>query len=191
MEMSREYVQQEIDTNALLERAAEGDQASFRQLYDALAPRILAFLMHMLADRHLAEDVLQETMIQSWRKASDFDADKSKASTWITAIARNRAIDLLRKTGRFRQVIEDSDYQIGEALYPNSSATDSIESSQTSGRLAHCLDELGEDTVACIRLAYINGFSFSEIAVVRQDSVNTIKSWIRRGLEKLGRCMQR
>ncbi len=182
----------EADTDLLLEKAATGDQRSFRLLYDMVAPRILAFLMQMLSDRHLAEDVLQETMIQSWRKADQFDASKARATTWITAIARNRALDLLRKTGRFNQVIKDSDYQISQTLYPaDSESTAAMESSVTSGRLSHCLGELSEDTVACIHLAYVNGFSFREIADYRNDSINTIKSWVRRGLEKLGECMQR
>lgn len=179
------------DTNQLLKKAGKGDQASFQQLYDALAPRVLAFLMQMLGDRHLAEDVLQDTMIQSWRKADQFDASKAKASTWIIAIARNRALDLLRKTGRFKQVMDERNYQIVDALYDSDSdASEHMESKRTRGRLNHCMDELGDDTVTCIRLAYINGFSFSEIADYRKNSINTVKSWVRRGLEKLGRCMQ-
>ena len=181
----------ETDTNLLLQQSAQGDQQSFRLLYDSLSPKILAFLMKMLSDRHLAEDVLQETMIQSWRKAAQFDASKAKASTWIIAIARNRALDYLRKNNRFKQIIEENDYQIGEALYGDDGDTDSVMSARTSGQLTQCMDTLGSDPAACIRLAYINGFSFGEIAQVRDNSINSIKSWVRRGLEKLSECMQK
>lgn len=179
------------DINLLMKQTAEGNQASFRLLYDRLAPVILAVLMKMLADRHLAEDILQETMMQTWRKAVTFDASKASASTWIITIARNRALDLLRKRGRFVQIVEDSDYQIKQTLHPDhGSIKADLVSATTHSRLNRCLDKLNVDPAACIRLAYVNGFSFGEIASFRDNSINSVKSWVRRGLEKLGECMQ-
>lgn len=182
----------QTDPNRLLQQAAKGDQQSFKLLYDSLAPSILAFLMKMLNDRHMAEDVLQEAMIQSWRKAAQFDATKAKASTWIISIARNRALDLLRKTGRFNRAVTESDFQISQVLYAEAGEADkAVESKRTRGRLRHCFGELSEDSAACIRLAYVNGFTFSEIADYRDHSINTVKSWVRRGLALLSECMQR
>ena len=174
-----------------MQKSAEGDQVSFRLLYDRLSPGILAVLMNMLSDRHLAEDILQETMIQTWRKAVTFDASKASASTWVMTIARNRALDLLRKRGRFVRVVEDSDYQIKQTLHPeHGTVTSDLVSSKTSSRLNHCLDNLNVDPATCIRLAYVNGYSFGEIANFRDNSINSVKSWVRRGLVKLGECMQ-
>lgn len=179
------------EMNILLEKTAQGDQQSFKQLYDQLAPKILAFLMKMLADRHIAEDVLQETMLHAWRKAPQFDSNKALASTWIIAIARNRALDQLRKSGRREQVLNQNDYQIGHLLHQEGKTTDPEPmGKEQQGKLKQCLDKLGSDPAACIHLAYINGFSLGEIAVYREHSINTVKSWVRRGLVRLKECMQ-
>lgn len=182
----------ETDINTLLEKTAKGDQASFKLLYDRVAPKLMAFLMQMLADRHIAEDVLQETMLQTWHKSSQFDPNKAKATTWITAIARNRALDFLRKSSRYDQVIEDDYFKICQLLYTDKGDTSSKTiGTRTQHQLGSCIEELNNDPADCIRLAYINGFSFSEIAKFRENSINTVKSWVRRGLENLSECMQR
>ncbi len=182
----------EADLDTLLRQTAAGDQKSFRRLYDLISPKVLAFLMQMLGDRHFAEDALQDAMVQVWRNASSYDESKAQASTWIVGIARNRALDQLRKTGRFREVLRDGEYSIGHALYrENSDTAPEPVSDMTSGRLAHCMEELGDDPAACIQLAYVNGFTFQEIATSRMQSIGTVKSWVRRGLQKLKECMQR
>lgn len=179
------------DLDSLLEQTAGGDQQAFKLVYDDIAPKVLAFLMKMLKDRHSAEDVLQEAMVQVWRKAAEYDASKAKASTWIIAIARHRALDLLRKNNRFSQLVRDDQHQISEVLYPEeiTAGSDTL-SSLTNSRLGYCLGKLGLDPMACIQLAYINGLSLREIAHTRQQSINTVKSWVRRGLKKLAECMQ-
>lgn len=180
------------DFDTLLEQTAKGDQQAFRLIYDHLAPKVLGVLMQMLNDRHAAEDVLQEAMVQVWRKAADFDAGKAQASTWVIAIARHRALDLLRKNNRFNRLVKEDQQQINDVLYPVAPAAgaDTL-SSLTSSRLGYCLGKLGLGPMTCIQLAYVNGLSLGEIALSRQQSVNTVKSWVRRGLKKLAECMQR
>ncbi|MBL4826775.1 MAG: RNA polymerase sigma factor [Spongiibacteraceae bacterium] len=150
------------------------------------------FLLRMLGDRHLAEDILQDAMVQAWRKASEFDAAKAKASTWIITIARNKALDQLRKTGRFNRLVTEDEYQIGNTLHQTGANTtlDAL-SSKTAGRLSECMNEITADSAACIQLAYIKGFSYSEIAKIKDKSISTVKSWVSRGLSKLKVCMQR
>jgi RNA polymerase sigma-70 factor (ECF subfamily) len=182
----------EIDLDTLLRQTARGDQTAFKALYDQVSPRVLAFLLQMLGDRHFAEDALQDAMVQVWHNASTFDPGRARASTWIVGIARNRALDQLRKTGRFREVLRDGEYSIGQALYrDDNDAPEQPLSELTSGRLAHCMEELGDNPAASIRLAYVNGMTFQEIATAQAQSIGTVKSWVRRGLQKLRECMQR
>ncbi|WP_372798427.1 RNA polymerase sigma factor [Litorivivens sp.] len=182
----------ETDLEKLLKQTAAGNQQSFKALYELISPKVLAFLTHMLGDRHFAEDALQDAMVQVWNNASTYDESKAKASTWIVGIARNRALDQLRKSGRLKEVLRDGEYSIGEALYrKNTDASDEPVSDVTSGRLVLCMDELGDDPAACIKLAYMNGFTFQEIATAQMQSIGTVKSWVRRGLQKLRECMHR
>lgn len=182
----------EAELDRLLKETSFGNQASFRKLYDMVSPKVLAFLMQMLGDRHFAEDALQDAMVQVWRNAAKYDESKAKASTWIVGIARNRALDQLRKTGRFKEVLRDDKFNIGNVLH-RENADDASEplSDLTSGRLMHCMGELGDNPADCIQLAYVSGFTFQEIAMSQQQSISIVKSWVRRGLQKLRECMQR
>ena len=180
------------DPDALLKEAAEGNQEAFRALYDILSPRLMAFLLAMVRDRHIAEDILQEAMVSTWNHRADFDAHKASAATWIISIARHRALDHLRKHRRYEDVIHDDAGKIEQTLYDaNGDRPDDIQSRRTEHRLSDCMEEIGSDPAACIRLAYFQGFSFREIATLRDNSINTVKSWVRRGLASLRECLQR
>ena len=87
------------EDSTLLRRVATGDRAAFRALYDRHADRIFRFAMTIVRRAHLAEEVLQETMVVVWRQAGKFKG-ASKVSTWILGIARNLAFNLLRKEAR-------------------------------------------------------------------------------------------
>src|SRR5690349_20928482 len=81
---------------ALLARVAEGDEAAFRALYDATSARVLGLALRILRDRAAAEEALVDVFAQVWRQARRYDATKSCVATWITTLARTRAIDLAR-----------------------------------------------------------------------------------------------
>ncbi|MEL7185819.1 MAG: sigma-70 family RNA polymerase sigma factor [Pseudomonadota bacterium] len=177
--------------DALMLRAADGDSVAFRQFYDLTAPDILAFLLKMLPDRHAAEDVLQESMVVAWNRAGEFDPKLAAAKTWITTIARRRALDVIRRRARRNEVLRDDANSIREVFGNEGSADNDTESNATAARLAHCFDEIGADSATCIQFAYLHGLTFSEIAVQVDRSLGTIKSWVRRGLQKLKACMER
>ena len=177
---------------SLLIRTADGDQSAFQSLYDLVAPQVLGFLRRLLRDRQLAEDVLQDAMVQTWHSAKDFNPERAKATTWITAIARNKALDLIRSRSRFEEVIVDDKHDIQLVLgYDRLAEHSNSESSKTSKRLVACFDEVGQDSAASIQLAYLDGCTFSEVASALDRSVGTVKSWVRRGLIKLRECMSR
>ncbi|HEY5624438.1 MAG TPA: sigma-70 family RNA polymerase sigma factor [Gammaproteobacteria bacterium] len=179
------------DLDDLLIRSGSGDEAAFRRFYDQTSPAILAFLLRMLPDRFHAEDVLQDTMVVAWNKAREFDPELAGARTWITTIARRRALDVLRSGTRQREIIKGGADDIRSVLSLDDDGSPSLpESSVTANRLAHCFGELSAESAACIRFAYLHGLTFSEIAEQIDRSLNSVKSWVRRGLAKLKACMQ-
>ena len=87
--------------------ASRQDRAAFATLFRHYAPRVKAFLMRGGADAESAQEIAQEAMIMVWRKAASFDRSRASAATWIYTIARNKRIDLLRRTGRPAIEVED------------------------------------------------------------------------------------
>ncbi len=178
----------ELDT--LMLRAGARDEAAFRHFYELTAPALLSFLLRMLKDRFHAEDVLQDTMVIAWNKASEFDPALASAKTWITTIARRRALDLLRSRKRRDTVLHDDAEGIRDVFGLNQTLSAAApESNVTVRRLAVCFDRLNQDAAACIRLAYLDGLTFAEIAASVDRSLGTVKSWVRRGMAKLQECM--
>ena len=182
----------EPDLDKLLSRTASGDQAAFRALYDAAAPRLLAVARRLLHDHHRAEDALQQTMIAAWNNAADFDAGRGRASTWLIAIVRNRAIDMLRSEDRQQTALTDERHQVAGVLGQDA-ATKPREplSATVARRLGHCFEEIGAQPATSIRLAYLDGLTFSEIATRLKSPLGTVKSWVRRGLKQLKECVER
>lgn len=180
------------ELDELMLQAGRGDEAAFRRFYDLSAPSILAFLLRMLPDRFHAEDVLQESMVTAWNRAADFDPKRAAAKTWITTIARRRALDILRSRRTRADALDSGASDVRQVLgLEESTSGAATESSATEDRLRFCMNELQSEAATSIRLAYLDGFTFSEISVRINRSLNSVKSWIRRGMEKLKECMQR
>ncbi len=176
--------------NALMPGIAGGDEGAFRTLYDRTAPQLLALLLRLLKSRPLAEDVLQETMVAAWSRAADFDPARAGVRTWLTTIARRRALDLLRSGTRRRAILRDDEHDIRQFLGFAGNEPALPESSDTDRRLAECLGRLQLEAAASIRYAYLDGLTFAEISAALERSIGTVKSWVRRGLGKLRECMQ-
>src|SRR3954465_15344770 len=85
------------DLSRLLARSGLGDRAAFATLYERTSSHLFAVVLRINRDRAEAEDVLQEVYVNVWRAANSFDAARSQPLTWLTSIARNRAIDSLRR----------------------------------------------------------------------------------------------
>ena len=84
----------------LLEKIADSDKNAFANLFSEISPKIKGFLMRLGSTDILAEEILQETMLAVWKKASYFDKTKASPTTWLFTIARNKRIDFLRKESR-------------------------------------------------------------------------------------------
>jgi RNA polymerase sigma-70 factor (ECF subfamily) len=172
----------------LLSRCALGDQAAFAELYRLASPRLLACLLAILRRRDLAEEALQECFVRIWRRANQFDAYRGRALGWLTSIARYHAIDLVRAGKRTVALSE----AIASGLDDPTAlaAFDATESARTGVSLRRCLDELSPEQRRSVVLAYSHGCSHEDIARMLATPLGTVKSWVRRGLQALRRCMR-
>ena len=173
---------------ALLAATAGGDRAAFQRLYEKTSPTLLGSLVRILRDRALAEDALQEVYIQVWNRAGQFEAARGSAWAWLVSIARYRAIDLRRRESRRPG---GGDFEL-ETVAAESEPHEGLMSLGLSAgaSLERCLGALQSRQRQCIVLAYEGGLSHSEVALDLGESLGTVKSWIRRGLAALKRCLE-
>ncbi len=172
--------QQEI-LESLLARTALGERDAFRELYDSTSPRVYAVLVAMLHDPATAQDVMQDAYVKVWAQAREYHAERGLVLSWIIAIARYRALDLLRAARR-RDVLEDEAGKVMEMSLP---AREGF-----SEMLQECLGRLAELQRRSILAAFVNGFTYEELAARESAPLGTVKSRIRRGLQRLRECLE-
>ncbi len=175
-----------LDINDALGRCAAGDRSALRAIYDAEAPRMLGVAMRLLRRRALAEEAVHDTYMQIWQKAGSFDRARGDGRTWIYAILRNRALNILRGENR-TDLVEDFE-PMGLVSEEESAETVMLRLSDT-GSLKRCLERLEPSRRQAITLAYIHGLSHGELAGRLGVPLGTVKSWIRRSLASLRECM--
>jgi RNA polymerase sigma-70 factor (ECF subfamily) len=172
----------------LLARCANKDAAALESLYQRVSAQLLAVVMHILRRRDLAEDTLQEVFLRIWQQAAQYDPLRGRPLAWMISIARYRAIDLLRGQRRVVPLVED---ELSEDILASDGASDSIEeSTRTQRALEDCLKVLSVPQQRCLTLAYQEGLSHEAVAASLKQPLGTVKSWIRRGLKSLRRCLE-
>jgi RNA polymerase sigma-70 factor, ECF subfamily len=176
------------DIVALLVRVAQRDTAAFEAVYDATHAKLYGIILRILKRRDLADDVLQEVYIKIWDRAADFTAERGSPISWMAAIARNRALDELRK--RTAVSIEDTP----EAL--NAASDDphplrALELGQDLARLRACLDTLDRQRRELVLRAYLDGDSRDSLSQRYGHPVATIKTWLHRSLAQLKACLSK
>ena len=177
----------------LLHACAQGRQAAFQALYREVSPQLFAVLVRILKRRDLAEEALQDALLSVWRNAGSYSADKGAPMTWLVSICRYRALDMLRREKREVSLDterEDID-EDGQEVSAGEMVTDAVSLSKAEERkLEDCMGKLNGGQQQSIRLAYVDGCTHEEIATRVGSPVGTIKSWVRRGLESLKRCLE-
>jgi RNA polymerase sigma-70 factor (ECF subfamily) len=187
-----------VDLADLLARTALRDRAAFRQLYEQTVRCLLAITVRLLRDQSWAEEVLQEAYVSIWNSAGNYSAAKAQPMTWLMTIARNRALDALRSTTSEREtmvrpVVIDDDGD-GEARLPDhadesAGPLESLVQRVDQARLRGCLQGLDAPQRQAIALAFYDGLSHSELAEHMRQPLGTVKAWVRRGLDRLQRCL--
>lgn len=174
----------EISDNELLYAIRRGDEQALAAIYDRYRLILFGLVLRILHDRQEAEDVLQETVLQVWRRAADFDEARGRVFTWLVTIARSRALDRLRVLGsRARLADEVVAHSVGgEAA--GDAAEDALKSEQ-GAIVREALRELPEEQRRALFLAYFEGLTQTEISARLGEPLGTVKTRIRSGLMKL------
>lgn len=176
------------DLTALLEACAAGSRSALAQLYQATSPQLYGLALRMVGRRDLAEEVLQDAFVAVWRHAQSFDRRRGPAFGWLAAIVRNHAIDMLRRHGREAPLDPVATAALAD---PAPGPHDHAARSESVRLLADCLAELEEGPRRSILLAYYEGLTYEEVARRLVTPIGTVKSWIRRSLMRLKRCLER
>lgn len=183
----------------LLARAGLGDRAAFAALYERTSAHLFAVVLRIHRDRAQAEDILQEVYVNVWRSAQSFDAAQSQPLTWLTSIARNRAIDSLRRAQTQPQIQAAStsggddaeDVDVYDKLADDSAGPLELLSRAADARaLSHCMEGLSAPQRQSVALAFFDGLSHAEVADTLQQPLGTVKSWVRRALMALKACLE-
>ena len=169
----------------LLVRTASADEAAFRSLYERTAGRLFAVCVRIARHRRLAEQLLQESYVRIFRRASEFDPAHGSALAWMIAIARNHALDVIRL--RMREDRPPDELTLETA---NAAALDAIEAKFALSALGRCLGELNDAERHAIILAYRDGLNYDQLAVLLGVSVDSVKASVARGLARLRDCME-
>lgn len=163
---------------ATLDAVARGDRVAFRALYDETSPKLFGVVRRILRDQARSEDVLQDVYVRIWQSAGAFDATRGTPFGWMASLARNRAIDIIRRDVARRAPAD---------LPPDDGAAGlDLADAQL---LQQCLAELDAEQSRCVLLAYRDGWSREELAVAFTRPVGTIKSWLSRCLATLRACL--
>ncbi|BBK39576.1 RNA polymerase sigma factor [Allostella sp. ATCC 35155] len=165
--------------------ASDRDRAAFARLFDALMPRVKAYVLRLGADDASAEEVAQEVMLLMWRKADSFDPARAAVTTWIFTIARNKRIDLLRRERR--PAVDPDD----PALLPDAppAADQLVEQANSEERLRTAMRGLPPEQARLIAMAFFEDRSHSAIAAATNLPLGTVKSRIRLAIERLRRSI--
>ena len=173
--------------NLLSRVAIHEDKQAFAALFRFYAPRLKSFLAGRGFAENACEDLVQETMINVWRKASSFDPAKAGVSTWIFTIARNLGIDRRRREGRSagQPVLE-----FQEDLDPDPTAEMVMIARQSEIRVRQALADLPAEQAAIIRMSFFAENPQAEIARMLGIPLGTVKSRVRLALRRLRRTME-
>lgn len=174
------------DIEQMIARVALGERAAFDQLYDATSAKLFGVCLRVLGNRSAAEDAMQDSYIKIWHKADRYQVNGLSPMTWLITVTRNTAIDRVRARRKGHQDIDTPGFELP-------SSTPSPEQMAIAGseakRLSGCLDELAEDRGTAVRGAYLDGQSYDELAQRFGVPLNTMRTWLRRGLIALRECM--
>lgn len=184
---------------AALARVALGDREAFATLYQASSAHLFGVILRINPDRAQAEDILQEVFVSIWQGARSFDAARSQPMTWLTSIARHRAIDSRRRQKTTIQTVstslatgENDEVDLLDAMPSDDAGPLQLlqQAAQARG-LRHCIGELSAEQQQCMALAYYQGLSHAEVATHLAQPLGTVKSWLRRALMTLKDCLSR
>ncbi|MDX1636303.1 MAG: sigma-70 family RNA polymerase sigma factor [Marinobacter sp.] len=172
----------------LLSAVAHQDRQAFQRLYELVAGRMLGLCHKLAGQQELAEEALQDAFIRIWHHASEYHSERGTPLSWMMTIARYRTLDLMRA----RKVRQGAGEEALETVADGREGPLDVSLRMDgSAALTGCLDELSPSQRDTILLSYYRGFTHEELSTALSTPIGTVKSWIRRGLLALKRCLER
>lgn len=171
----------------LLARCERGSESAFEELYRLCSRQLYGLLLRILRIEAIAEEALQDSFIKIWQKAGTYVPEYGSPMTWMCSIARHLALDVLRRRG-IREDHERAD-EFGRVEATPDVTKPLHEMNEDAAPLMRCLEQLPNNISNCLVRAYCEGYSHEELAKKNGAPIGTVKSWIRRGLISLRKCL--
>ena len=168
---------------ALLERVRIGDQRAMAEVFDRYSPIVYSVALRILREAGQAEDIVQEIFLGIWRKPTSFVEGRGSLGGWLVVVARNRAIDLLRRR-------KPSDSVEDVVLASNVDLASEAERNIVMEKVRKAMKDLPQQQQDSVELAFFEGLSHSEISAKTGDPLGTVKSRIRSALIQLRKAFQ-
>lgn len=173
------------DDVALMRRIVDADETALGALYDRWVRSLYSLVLHLLKDPDEAEDVVEETFWQAWRKADSYEPSRGAVSTWLLTIGRRKALDRLRARKRSREDLIGSDRSFADIPSTEPDPSIDVEGAELRENVRSALNELPPEQKEVLELGYFNGLSQSEIADVTGQPLGTVKTRMRLAMQKL------
>jgi RNA polymerase sigma-70 factor (ECF subfamily) len=178
-------MESEVSPEELLARIAAGCTDAFSTLYDNFSAALFGITLGILKNHAEAEETLQDLFVSIWEKASRYDSQHGRATTWLTTMTRNRAIDRLRSRQRREKLHESARHET--FLHPTAQeAPDSpLIAAERAISVREALKSLPDEMRIALELAYFHSLTQTEIAATLNEPLGTVKARIRRAMERV------
>ena len=181
------------DDEQFASRLVAGDRAALDRLYDRYTGVVYALVLRIVADRQVAEELLQEVFLRVWQRAGTYQEARGRFTPWLLGIAHNLAIDELRRRRRQPREAperEDAEREVAALPDPGPEVAEEAWARVRRAQIDEALARLPREQRVAIELAYFGGYSQSEIAARLGEPLGTVKTRIRLGLRKLRDIVQ-
>jgi RNA polymerase sigma factor (sigma-70 family) len=175
--------------STLLLATARSDAAAFRALYDATSAKLFGYALRILRKRELAEEALQEGFVAIWHNAAGYNGQLAAPMTWMATVVRNKALDILRRSGADGDTIPYDGNSMDAMFDSPATPHEQLQLSSDAQALARCMARLEGMQRQALGLAFFHDMSHSEVARQLALPIGTVKTWIRRSLERLKTCL--
>jgi RNA polymerase sigma-70 factor, ECF subfamily len=182
--------QRDVSPDAmLLARILRRDVSAFEQLYERHARLVYGLVLRILNHASTSEEVVQDIFLQLWRNAAHYDAERGPFLPWLLTMARNRALDQLRRKSEKQRRLEEQSEHL-PIVFAAPDYERALDEKRRAERVRALMASLAPQQKRAIELAYFEGMSHSEIAAALKEPLGTVKSWIRNGLLRLREGLQ-
>ncbi|WP_031055807.1 sigma-70 family RNA polymerase sigma factor [Streptomyces ochraceiscleroticus] len=178
---------EEPDLDALLTQVARGDRDAFEQVYDRVSGPVLGLVRSVLRDPAQSEEVVQEVLLEVWRRAARFRADRGSAMTWVLTLAHRRTVDRVRSVQA--TTVREHKAALLDRTPAYDEVTEQVETRLERQRVRRCLGALSEVQRESVTLAYYRGLTYKEVAELLMLPLGTVKTRLRDGLIRLRDCL--